>query len=48
MHVATRMPKTYVAGRVNWLLPENVSLTATPRPLIAMTETEPTREQMEI
>ena len=42
------VPNTYVVGCVNWLLPANVNLTATPKPLIAIMETEPTREQIEI
>lgn len=42
------MPKTYVLGCENWLLPARVSLTATPKPLMDMTETEPTTEQMEM
>ena len=42
------MPKTYVLGCVNWLLPANVNLTATPKPLMAIMEIEPTREQIEI
>jgi hypothetical protein len=33
---------------VNWLFPPNVSLTATPKPLIAMIDTEPTKEQMDM
>ena len=41
------IPKTYVLGCVNWLLPANVNLTATPKPLMAIMETEPTREQIE-
>lgn len=42
------MPKKYVLGCVNWLLPPNVSLMAIPKPLTATTETEPTREQIEM
>ncbi len=44
----TVMPKTYVLGCENWLFPANVSLTATPKPLIAMTDTEPTSEHIEM
>lgn len=48
MQSVTMIPKTYVLGCVNWLLPANVNLTATPKPLMAIMETEPTREQIEI
>ena len=48
MHPTTTMPKTYVLGCVNWLLPLKVNLTATPNPLIAITDTEPTNEQIEM
>ena len=48
MQTATVMPKTYVLGWLNWLFPESVSFTATPNPLMAITETEPTREHMEM
>lgn len=42
------MPKTYVLGWENWFFPPNVSFTATPKPLMAMTEMDPTVEQIEI
>ena len=48
MHPATVIPKMYVLGSMNWLLPASVSFTATPKPLMAMTETEPTSEHIEM
>jgi len=48
MHPTTTMPKAYVLGWVNWLFPPNVSFTATPKPLIAMIDTEPTKEHMDM
>lgn len=42
----TVMPNTYVLAEVNWLLPPRVSLTAIPKPLIAMMEMLPTVLQM--
>ena len=48
MQNTTVTPNTYVLGCENWLLPANVSLTATPKPLIAMTDTEPTSEHIEM
>jgi hypothetical protein len=47
MHPTTTAPKRYVVKCVSWLLPANVSLSAMPKPLIAMTDTEPTSEQMD-
>lgn len=41
------MAKTQVLGCVSWLFPANVSLRATPKPLMAMIDIEPTKEQME-
>lgn len=47
MHVMVTMPNTYVLGWVNWLFPAKVNLTATPVPLMAMTETDPESEHIE-
>jgi hypothetical protein len=41
------MMKTYVEGWVNWLLPARVNLTAIPKALTDMTETDPTVEHMD-
>lgn len=48
MQPTTVTPNTYVLGWENWLWPARVSLTATPKPLMAITDIDPTREQMEI
>lgn len=48
MQTTTTIPNTYVLGCENWFFPANVSLTAMPKPLIAITDTEPTSEQMEM
>lgn len=45
---AVTVAKTYVLGCVNWLLPDSVSLTAMPKPLMAMIEIEPATEQIEM
>lgn len=41
------MPNAYVDGCVNWLLPANVNFRAMPKALIAMTDTDPTNEQID-
>ena len=48
MQPITVMPNTYVLICVNWLFPAKVSFTATPKPLIAITDTEPTSEHIEM
>ena len=48
MQTTTTMAKTYVLGCVSWFFPARVSFSATPNPLMAMTEMEPTSEQMEM
>lgn len=47
MQPTTTARKRYVVKCVSWLLPAKVSLSAMPKPLMAMTETEPTKEQIE-
>ena len=47
MQTVVRIMKTYVDGCVNWLLPAKVNLTAIPKALTDMTETDPTVEQIE-
>jgi hypothetical protein len=37
----------YVLASVNWFLPFSVSLTAIPKPLIAMTEMDPASEHID-
>ena len=40
--------KTYVLRWLNWLFQFNVNFKATPNPLIAITDTEPISEQIEM
>ena len=47
MQTTTTIANTYVEGCVNWFWPAKVSFTAIPNPLIDMTETDPTVEQMD-
>lgn len=47
MQTTVKMMKTYVEGCENWLLPSKVNLTAIPIALTAMTEMDPTVEQMD-
>lgn len=48
MQPATVKAKIHVPALHSWLLPANVNLSATPKPLTAMTETDPTSEQIEM
>jgi len=47
MQTTTTIAKTYVLGCVSWFFPANVSLSATPNPLTAMMDIEPTMEQID-
>lgn len=48
MHPATVIAKIHVPALHNWLFPANVNLSAIPSALTAMTEIEPTSEQIEM
>jgi hypothetical protein len=48
MHTITTIANAYVEGCENWLFPANVSLRAIPNALTAMTDTDPTVEQIDM
>ena len=48
MQTTTTMAKAYVDGCVNWFFPLIVNLSAIPKALIDITDTDPTVEQIEM